>query len=237
MIERISYCNIYHIKLLLLKTIEGEISLFEISLKIIATMISVYIIFTIRKTFAIRPKHEFIKSLQGKNLIRYASKSIIVDENHVKIPTTDSYEHNITSFFKPVTWFFIEDPTTKNIAKNNISSSEIKIVIPFSNFDSSKILYREFDSVVGYLENYEGQAHIIESDLKSRKNLRLLRLYYKFIMAPFDLAVFLFILCVFFGLDLGIKVFFGCTLLLVLIVIISRIRKYSIKVFNILKKV
>ncbi|WP_340401571.1 hypothetical protein [Paenibacillus sp. FSL H8-0079] len=121
------------------------------------------------------------EELPGIELVRYCSEEVIIDAHTVHLKPSGTEVSNYTNGKKPTLWFFVGEPSLWNLSKNAITSKEIKVTIPVSSLEITKLTYRTQDLVVGYTNEYIGSARI--EYLKPHKNSKRLRVF-KIINSP-----------------------------------------------------
>jgi len=149
-----------------------------IILKFIAVVIALWSGYQIVSGFAFRPSRRTLQKLNNIYVVRYTSRDVISSGNIIDIAPTVERKGNSSTLYKPAIWFFLDEPSAKDIWKNNIQKSEIKIKIPITALEEDKILIRKSDNALAYLAPYKGEAIIQESDFPIDTSFNLRRFYY-----------------------------------------------------------
>lgn len=150
-------------------------------IKCIGVVIALWSGYHIISGLAFRPSKKSLEKLDNIYLVRYTSRDVISSGNIIDIAPTVERKGNSSTFYKPAIWFFLDEPSAKDIWKNNIQKPEIKIKIPITALEEDKILIRKYDNALAYLAPYKGEAIIQESDYPINTSFKLLRFYYSYI--------------------------------------------------------
>ncbi|MFC8686056.1 hypothetical protein [Brevibacillus porteri] len=130
----------------------------------LATMVLVIIFLLILYSmfvgFAFKPTKKRLEKLRDTEVVRFTSRQFLTDDHTVALKPVDYPDGNISTFTRPVIWFFVGDPKTKDFAKNNIQDIEIRIKIPFNKLEEDKVLFRPYDNAIGYLGEYNGHVFV-----------------------------------------------------------------------------
>ncbi|WP_366296452.1 hypothetical protein [Paenibacillus sp. AN1007] len=152
-----------------------------LSISIVLVLVALFWIFLLLLRSKQTKKITSYKDLPGTELVRYCSKEVIIDAHTVHLKPSGTEVSNYTNGKKPTLWFFVGEPTLWNLSKNAITSKEIKVTIPVSSLEITKLTYRTQDLVVGYTNEYIGSARI--EYLKPHKNSKRLSIF-KIINSP-----------------------------------------------------
>lgn len=106
--------------------------------------------------------------LRNASLVHFCSSRSVIDEKSVRIVATKKFSKNISSFGRAASYFFVGEPSWKQMAVNEIKSYEYKVEIPFAALEKEKVRFRPVDGVVVYLGSYEGSAKITLAPIDKR---------------------------------------------------------------------
>ncbi|MEK4006445.1 hypothetical protein [Paenibacillus sp. FSL H3-0333] len=155
-------------------------------------------VWSMRKTFAVKPSSRNLESLKGKTLYRFTSELVLMNNNEVQLIPTPGLIANLSARCQPVTWFFVGEPSEWQKAANNISSYEIQLKIPFNQLDENCVLYRRYDNVVGYTKKFTGTVEVVRSSNTKSLMYKLFKLWEN-IKAGAELLLFTLALIFLFG--------------------------------------
>ncbi|OMD66896.1 hypothetical protein [Paenibacillus odorifer] len=173
--------------------------MFNIVSHVAVSIVLILYLWSMRKTFALKPSARKLESLKGQTLVRYTSESVVLNETEVRLIPAQGLLANLSAGCKPVIWLFVGEPSDRQMASNRITSYDIQLKLSFDQLDKNYVLYREHDNVIGYTKEFEGFAHIVKSQHTKGIKFKILK---TLILAKGLLELLLFFFCLVFLFDI-----------------------------------